>query len=503
MKIAHHIILLVLLVSCGKDSGSTMIPVDNPEDEIIYFVESDEHFANPERGFYRYSETRASNYNPLSLNTLRNNRELTGSSGSSYQTYNTLVFRYFVLDEFTDSPISDDFLSNMEDDFETIREAGVKIIVRFAYTISAEAGSCPESFICPPYGDAPKEIVLNHIDQLGPVLTENTDVIHVIQMGFIGTWGENYYTDYFGDASSNGENGQYLDEDWSDRIEVLQAILDNTPDELMVQVRYPQMKQRIVYGIDATTSSAAMTKNEAFDGSDKARVAFHNDCLFASAADFGTYEDYGNSTSPRRTDIANLKSYFADDSKYVVVGGETCSDGYSPQNDCAPDGMADEDLRLLHYTYLNADYNNQVNNDWVDGGCMDDIRRNLGYRIVLDSALIENEVDDNLKMILYLRNIGYASPIKDYLVDLVLTSEGVEETVFSFDTDVRFWFDDIVLGGDFDVSGLSSGEYALHLFIHDHHSTITNRPEYAIRLANDDLWQEETGYNTLSTIGID
>jgi hypothetical protein len=34
-----------------------------------------------------------------------------------------------------------------------------------------------------------------------------------------------------------------------------------------------------------------------------------------------------------------LRDYMSADSKFVVVGGETCSDDYSPANDCEPAGQ--------------------------------------------------------------------------------------------------------------------------------------------------------------------
>ena len=149
-------------------------------------------------------------------------------------------------------------------DFDQARAAGVKLIPRFAYTITAHQGACPESGDCPPYGDAPKAIVLQHIAQLAPLLQKNADVIACVQLGFIGTWGENYYTDYFGDASSNGA-GQLLDSNWRDRIDVLKAMLNALPADRMVQVRYPQFKQKYVYGIayelgvsEATGSAKSM-----------------------------------------------------------------------------------------------------------------------------------------------------------------------------------------------------------------------------------------------------
>jgi len=457
---------------------------------------------NPERGFYRASRVASNDYKVLSVDTLRNYREETFSRGASYSSYNSLLFRYFILEDFTDKQISQDYLDAMQMDFDAAREAGVKLIPRFAYTLSPRPGDCPEGSFCPPYGDAPKEIVLQHIEQVAPLLSANVDVIFTIQMGFIGIWGEQYYTDYFGDASSNAEQGKLTDENWEDRIEVLEALLDATPKELMVQVRYPQIKQRAVYGIEVKTTADPLTKEEAFSGSYKARIGIHNDCLFASEDDYGTYKDYGNSATPARQDIETIKSYFAEDSKWVVIGGETCSDGYSPENDCAPGGMADEDLRLLHYTYLNADYNNEVNNDWVDGGCMDNIKKNLGYRLVLNRAMIpENiSISEGFDIELDLSNVGYASPVKERPVFLILRKiSGHQEVRLQLDTDIRFWTNLINHKQSFDLpDGLAAGKYSVHLFLPDASQSIADRPEYAIRLANEDMWDKETGYNDLN-----
>ena len=499
-------LLVILFVGCSSSS-----PTGEPDHEddgvpglpegyvLRDYAPDTGDFPNPDRGFYRYTQTRASSYTPLTAEGLRAFRNPGTSNNAAYQTLSTLVFRYYILDSFKETPISQEFLDNMQTDFAAAREAGVKLIPRFTYTVASNEGDCPEGFICPPYGDAEPAIVLAQISQLGPVLSENADVISCVQLGFIGTWGENYYTDYFGDASSNGGQGKLLDENWEDRFSVLKALLDATPDEIMVQVRYPQMKQRYIYGVTANTTVSPLTLSEAFSDSDKARIGFHNDCLFASADDFGTYEDYGNSTTPRRTDISNLKEYFAADSKYVVVGGETCSDGYSPENDCAPAGMADEDLRRLHYTYLNADYNNEVNNDWVDGGCMEAIKRNLGYRIVLKNAVLPEEISSgkSFDVKLTLENIGYASPVKERNVKLILRNENGNLWEYTLDTDVRHWFNEITLSQTLLADELPMGSYDLLLKIEDPHESIRDRPEYSIRLANLDVWEEETGYNSL------
>ena len=117
-----------------------------------------------------------------------------------------------------------------------------------------------------------------------------------------------------------------------------------------------------------------------------ARVGFHNDCFLASTDDYGTFYDYGNSVSKKDTGNFILRKYFEADSRFLAVGGETCDDAFSPQNDCAPFGHAEKEMAAMHYSYLNAAYNNQVNNDWDSLGCMKSIKQKLGYRLVLKNA---------------------------------------------------------------------------------------------------------------------
>jgi hypothetical protein len=494
------VVLMVFFAACTGDEDPVI--VEEEKNRTVTYTESMDDFPNPERGFYRYSETRGSNYSSLTPAQLKDYRNPKTSSGAQYQTVVTLVFRYYVLDVFKDKELSQDFLNLTKKDFEAARAGGVKLIPRFTYTLSAKSGDCPEQSICPPYGDAPKDIVLGHIEQLKPIFQENSDVLAALQMGFIGIWGENYYTDYFGDASSSGQ-GKLLDPNWQDRFEVLRALLDATPKDVMIQVRYPQIKQRFVYGINALTSSAALTEGEAFSEEDKARLGHHNDCFLASADDFGTYQDYGNSSSPRSVANTALRAYLRSDSKFVVIGGETCSDGYSPENDCDPAGRAEKEFADYHFTFLNADYNNQVNNDWVTGGCMDNIRRKLGYRIVLREGTYPKEVKTGgtLDISIELDNIGYASPYRERSVLLVLrnkTSNAIHK--ITFDTDLRRWYTGShTLTGSFELpADVVAGEYDLFLSLPDKHDSIKDRFEYAIRLANTEMWEEASGLNSLN-----
>src|SRR5665213_430816 len=212
------VITITLFSRCSK--------LDNPAlyhatvADTVQYIESTADFPNPERGFYRVAETYVDNYVPLDVAQMKNWRTLQPADGGNYQVYSSLVFRDIILKGYNDKSLSQDILNNISNDFTAARKAGVKLILRFCYTITANSGACPEGFICPAYGDAPKSVVLEQIAQLKPLLQNNADVIACLQMGFIGTWGENYYSDYFGDPSSNGI-GNLTDKNWSDKSEVL------------------------------------------------------------------------------------------------------------------------------------------------------------------------------------------------------------------------------------------------------------------------------------------
>ncbi|MEO6546475.1 MAG: DUF4832 domain-containing protein [Ferruginibacter sp.] len=506
-KLSITALLLIALVSCHKTAPIGPVAPTSTTVTVNYVADNTD-FTNPERGFYRFTETVAGSFVPLNLNQLKGYRTEQNISTATYKVLSTLVYRNYVLEGFNNAPLSAPVLNNIKGDFDVARQAGVKLIPRFTYTVTTHSGACPEKSICAPYGDAPKAVVLNHIAQLKQMFIDNADVIACVQFGFIGIWGENYYTDYFGDASPNAAQGKLLDGNWQDRIEVLQALLNAVPKDRMVQVRIPQLKQRFVYGINASTNSAALTDAEAFSGTDKARIAFHNDCFLSGPDDAGTYTDYGNTSSPKisnSTVTTALRTYKKQDSKYVAVGGETCDDTYSPQNDCETAGRAETEMAELHYSFLNAHYNTAVNNDWQSGGCMDNIKIKLGYRFVLKNATFPKKAKAGAAMsvIINLDNIGYASPYNARPVQLLLRNK-VTGTVkkFDFTSDIRTWFTGAVkLEQTFTLpADIAPGDYDILMNMPDKYVSIANRSEYSIRLGNQNVWEDATGYNTLNNV---
>ena len=109
-------------------------------------------------------------------------------------------------------------------------------------------------------------------------------MIATAQRGFIGVWGEGYYTNYFGAGGT-----PLTATNWFDRNKVTEALLEAIPDSRMVQLRYPQSKQKAVFGVSAPINSPAISAPEAFTASTVSRLGHHTDCFVASENDFGTY----------------------------------------------------------------------------------------------------------------------------------------------------------------------------------------------------------------------
>tara|TARA_R110002050_G_scaffold210704_1_gene346674 strand:+ start:14820 stop:16316 length:1497 start_codon:yes stop_codon:yes gene_type:complete len=465
--------------------------------EIFYETDMDE-FTNPERGFYRPFSSIASNFIPLNKQVLLNLRNPNPAAGG-FEVASSLTYRSYQFDIFRDTPISENMLANIQTDMDIIREVGNKIVLRFSYS----SNCCT-----PPFNDAPKEIVLKHLDQLKPLLEKNKDVIAVVQMGLIGPWGEQYYSDYFGDL----EHGPVTDQHWLDRATIIGKLLEVVPISRMIQVRAPYYKLRYLDGKDAHPEKAKpLTKANAFDGSPISRLAHHNDCMLANFDDYWTYNSFHK--FPAVSDTLNLKKHIASETKYLVFGGETCPGGdngedvYSPYNDCNSEGGgAQTYLKRFHTSFLNTAWSGAVNGDWANK-CIDEIKRNLGYRFVVKRGVYPTKIKNGEKINIQLDilNEGYASTYNQRIVELILeNTETKKEYKIRVNTDPRYWFTDELQMLDLNLEWsetLPKGNYNLFLNLPDPELTIYNRPEYAIRLASKinskSIWNAEKGWNLL------
>ncbi|MBP8108740.1 MAG: DUF4832 domain-containing protein, partial [Caldilineaceae bacterium] len=474
-------------------SGSAAWPATNPDFPgschavwvpTTTYQLSDDLFPNPERGFLYAKETHSgNNYAPLDETMLRTYRQDQGI---------TLIKRYFYLDDFVSAPISQTYLDLMQADFDSLRRAGLKAVVRFAYA---------NSKMTPTYGDADKLHILAHLTQLKPIIEANQDVIAVVEAGFIGNWGEWFYTDNF--VADPYNPGEITDEDYANRWEVLEKILNVLPPERSVQLRTPFYKYKVfdtLAGWPATP--LALPAADAHNGSDLARTGHHNDCFLGSDTDAGTF----GALVP----IAEDKNYLAAETQYVPMGGEVCDpDPDAVQSQIrfsCTDALAE--LERFHWSYLNVETGNyglEVYNGWNEAGCLAEIQRRLGYRLTLTQGTYPDEVIRGNEMTVHieLQNVGWASPLNPRPVQLVLRHKlgGVIYTE-PLPTDPRFWLADNAATYSIDHTFLTDptmpvGVYELLLNLPDPEPILAGRPDYAIRLANQGVWEADTGYNNL------
>ncbi|MGN9783914.1 DUF4832 domain-containing protein [Nonomuraea sp. ZG12] len=416
----------------------------------VTYTPTTDAFANPERGLYHH--TGDCDKNDFSLATLR---------GYRADQHISLVMCVFYLAEFRNGPISQAALTQLQQQLDTVRAAGLKTILRFAYTADPDGA------------DAPKDRVLAHLDQLAPYLSGNADVIYLMQAGFIGAWGEWYYTQNFGNA------GTVTAADWANRKAVVDKILGVLPRDRMVQLRTPKFK-RTMY------ATSPLPPGQAYDGSPLARLGHHNDCFLASPDDFGTYEN-----------IAVEYPYLQAETAHVVMGGETCAPN-PPRSDCP---TARDELTRFHWSYLNTDYHTGVLAGWNTGGCLPEITRSLGYRFALTSGTYPTTAPRGgaLPVTVTIRNDGWAAPVNPRGAELVLrntTTSAVHRLPLS--ADPRRWQagDTTTLTRTLTLPAiLPPGGYELLLNLPD--PRLPARAEYAVRLANQGTWESATGLNKL------
>jgi hypothetical protein len=437
------------------------------------YTSSDEVIANPERGFYHHTETHyyadGTGYTPLDKTTLQNFRT---------QEDITQILRVFYLEKFAGQDTLDKaYLDKVRADFRTIRAAGVKAIVRFAYALPGEGWPPPT-----PYGDAPLARVLKHIKQLTPILRENSDVIELVQEGFIGLWGEGYYTDHFSDPA---DPSIVTDQNWADRKAVTDALLRALPRDRMIQVRTPYMKQR-TYGVP-TGTAGGLDAAHAYDGSPVARIGHHNDCFLASPDDFGTYL-----SDPIELD----KDFVAQDSNYLPQGGETCAVN-SPRSDWP---SASEEMARLHFSFLNTDYNQDVLSTW--GANITTAKQQLGYRfnLVKGTFADSGRPGGDVSVKLDIRNSGWAAPYNPRKVELIF--QGTKHSYrVTLPVDPRRWAPGTTTSLALHVRAPAvPGKYRLLLNISDASPKLQHNPAYAIQFANTGTWQPSTGYNDLGQV---
>lgn len=473
MKLIKNVAIIGLLAfvsSCtlsvntsSGDSDQSQGDTTPPEELVpdkdlvsVSYVESEDIFANPERGFYKHYDFLSASAAPLTVSAVK---------AARVENNITLFYTGHYLTDYVKSDISEDFLQLVRKNMQALRDGGGKCMLRFAYTNSQSKK---------PW-DAEPKWVARHIEQLKPILQEYGDVILCFQSGFIGVWGEGYYTDNFVFDPQTPEDHKL-------RKAVIDAMLDALPADRQVALRTPMFK-RMMY---ADSYSDTLTFETAYDGSSRARLCAFNDCFGASPDDYGTFIGEGT------------REYWRKETRYVLMGGETCN-----VSDYCKCKQSLKDMEDFHWTYMNAGYNADVLNRWTSDGCMDEVKRRLGYRLSLVDVNIPKKpaAGEYFRVKLDIRNSGFAAPANPRSIEFVLIDGNGNKTVYEYkDIDVRYWFanETVTVDKAFELPADAAGKCTLYLNLPDPKEHLHDNPLFSIRLANDGIWEQKTGYNKIA-----
>lgn len=435
-------------------------PGDTPQADagltVVEFKEISGDVTNPERGFYYPYETS------------RNSALLSASAVKSKRSQgHTVLYLQYVLKDYMSKDIPESWLDNIQKDMDALRDGGAKCVLRFCYKQNESESNKP--------WDAEEKWVMRHIEQVRPILQKNEDVIMVFQAGYVGVWGEWYYTDHYVMNPKSYE-------DYQPRRKVLEAMLAALPESRQVAVRTPDFKMKM-YGISLKDT---LTSKTGHNGSTLSRIGGFNDCFMSSPDDWGTY-----STSSSR-------DFWNGDTRYTFMGGETCAvQQYNGEDVCNCTASL-KNMEDYHWTYLNISYNTKVLSKWKSGGCYDEVKRRLGYRIVLEKALhtASAVAGEPYKVVLELRNDGFSAFQNPREARLVFFSQDGRKTEFDLGSDPRTWHPGKHRIETSVTLPSAKGTFYLHLA----DPLLPDRPEFSAALANEGVWNSQSGYNKLFEI---
>jgi len=437
----------------------------------------------------------------------------------------TLAQAYCYLDDFLDRPLSKEKLALLQRSLDRCRQAGLKVLLRFAYERNMSRKRGPTI-----------DRILGHLDQLAPLLQRNKDIIYVLQAGFVGAWGEWH------------SSAHRIEEDHSKLAAIIARELQVLPQDRMIQLRVLPKYKRWVLQDPILNAYVPVTAENAFSGIPAARIGLADDGFLAQKSDGGTWPEppfYANPGNPEF-------DAFTRESPYLAVDGEL----YWSDQGGEIDGLrAAKRMRLHHYTSLSLTHSysgyegKRYSIDrWmetfvtaeelrkeklpVSDGYFEDwagrpvrrtffeyIRDHLGYRIELQKARFPQKTKSKLAVEIELINRGFATLINPRPVYLVLI-DAAGELVLRYKTDVDphawqpFQPEDTDytplthhIKAEFPLKGLAAGEYMLGLLLPDASESIASDSRYAIRVANRDVpwWTTaagEYGVNILGSVKI-
>ena len=435
---------------------------------VNYTADNSTIFPNPERGFYLHMEKHVTKSDPYCVkgNSSALQSHKSGDKGS-------LVLVLYYLDNYkTTETLPNEILTGFDKDMQTLRENGMKCVLRFAYVQSTSGSGSSETG-----KDATLAIALKHMNQYKSHLQANADVIFVIQAGIVGAWGEWYYSSNFGNQTSHLT---------ASRRTLIDSLLTIFPADRYIQLRTPLFKTEYI------GNTTPLTAAEAYQNTPKARLGHHNDAFLFDYDNMGTYQD-----------TATQKPYLAQETLYVPMGGECDVYDEALAAVYCTRAKTVADMSRLHWTYINKGYAEETTDMWRDNGTFNEINRDMGYRFQLVKGTYGEQVEQGAKLSvnLQIKNVGYA-PLYNERPAYIVLKNSSHTYKLRLASDPRSWLPNGVVttvNEQIKVpSSAATGTYQLYLYLPDAYSSIADNPAYAVRFANSNVWESSTGMNKLN-----
>lgn len=488
-----YLVLIIALCSAAVVGQMVTVPYQTEPKDI----------ANPERGLYQYDDDREGEQKPLVEEDLITNRR---------DHNQTVVYRHYTLVKFWNKALDKQYLTFLKQDAAIARKAGVKMVVRFAY--EEKFGLCKSNTL-----GANKQQVLNHLDQLKTYFQDNSDVIVLVEAGFIGTYGEWYY--------GNDDFGYCDSPNYRARAEVLWKMFEVLPSDRMIAIRTPAHKRGILDAWKAMGKPAGMMYDLAN------RIGYHNDGFLADESDLGTFQSEDDRIMMARdtnimpmlgeTSVNKLKPDLNPYSTWAtakaaltryhwfLISGTDDALVFTKKYICAKDGGWEQ------WDGVSSCNKKTLVSHWTDEQ-RNQFRIALGYRFVLVDGTYPQKAGagSEIEITLNVRNDGSASPFNPRSVYLVLRNgtNKTERMIELKDLDPRRWRPQQVTPAKTRIllpkaTELPPGTYDLYLYLPDPGLNAVNcannrcyPADYAIQMANKDMWEvsvgKPTGYNRLN-----
>lgn len=367
------------------------------EIKSFQFTESARDLKNPNRGFYHL-------YTFLITDDQINYEELIKKLYKD-DIDTELILVKICLQNYRKDIISEKGLKNIKKIFSTLEHLNKQLIVRFVYDDEGKIEYYEPETI---------DIILQHMKQLNPIISEYCKHIFIIQGLFTGNWGEMNGTRY----------------NKAEDMECLANQLASITDEFTyLAVRTPGQWRSIIQSNNPV--KVILEGNQL-----AARLSLFNDGLLGNRSDYGTYkiEDNDDNDSLGRWKREEELDFQERLCCYVPNGGEVIND--NPYNDFTD---AVKGLAKRHVTYLNKDYDQAVLKKWerefvTEKSCfygMDGytyIDRHLGYRLLIEDTNLEYSKNQNCIFVeVCLKNVGFAPLYKKAKISMFLYNKEKSE----------------------------------------------------------------------------